>query len=233
MKLVTDVMKDQFHHMKSDLSSEAERNLDLMKRKMVQTDENVVFRYEGNKKQYDFNSKARNAVLETKFSLETSTIEDIGDSLENVVKLIEHRNKLIKIADRSDGGWNTVQEYEKGDIAENSDDERKIRQADTRAVQKRKKFLQRREPASGSMPHTAPRFFRGPTSIAKSSDTCWKCGGYGHHRRECIVVMPPGMQPLPAGFTPPAAYPPLFPPSQWGRPATKIPEAQGGQRPRP
>jgi Txe/YoeB family toxin of Txe-Axe toxin-antitoxin module len=41
---------------------------------------------------------------------------------------------LIKIADTSTGGWATVREYEANSIADNSDDDKKIKQADSRAV---------------------------------------------------------------------------------------------------
>jgi translation initiation factor 2B subunit (eIF-2B alpha/beta/delta family) len=44
------------------------------------------------------------------------------------------RNKLIRIADTSAGDWATVREYEQNEIADNSDDEKRIRQAENRAI---------------------------------------------------------------------------------------------------
>ena len=52
------------------------------------------------------------------------------EQLENMMEKLRHRNKLIKIADRSEGGWTTVYEYEGGDVGDNSDDEKKIRRAE-------------------------------------------------------------------------------------------------------
>ena len=50
----------------------------------------------------------------------------------------KRRNKLIKIVDRSVLGWDTVAEYEADPIASDSDHEKKIRQAENRALTKQK-----------------------------------------------------------------------------------------------
>ena len=40
--------------------------------------------------------------------------------------LLHERQKLIKIADRSDRGWATVDEYVEDELAEDSDDEKRL-----------------------------------------------------------------------------------------------------------
>ena len=53
--------------------------------------------------------------------------------------LMKNRQKLIKLADSSDAGWRVVDEYVSNPLSEDSDDEKKIYKAQTRAESKLKK----------------------------------------------------------------------------------------------
>ena len=52
--------------------------------------------------------------------------------------LLHKRQKLIKLADSSEAGWDAVQEYEYQDIASDDEDDKKIRYARAAANRKRK-----------------------------------------------------------------------------------------------
>ena len=54
------------------------------------------------------------------------------------IERLKHRNKLIKIADTSNGGWNTARQYEANPIASDPNDESKIIRAENRAIRKKK-----------------------------------------------------------------------------------------------
>ena len=51
-------------------------------------------------------------------------IERAKTAIEQGKELIVTRQKLIKIADRSEFAWHTVEEYLEDELADNSDDEK-------------------------------------------------------------------------------------------------------------
>ena len=63
--------------------------------------------------------------------------DPVSTSLKAVISKLKKRNKLIKIVDSTEGGWAVVAEYEKESIGSNSDDCKRIRQAETRALKKK------------------------------------------------------------------------------------------------
>eukprot|EP00731_Ephydatia_muelleri_P035253 Em0109g8a len=86
------------------------------------------------------------------------------EDLEEGIKLLSRRQKMIKFADRSDSGWAVVEEYEDDALASNSEDERKMekaeRAAERKVAKKRKlKESKTREEAAkkgGLRPSTEP-----------------------------------------------------------------------------
>ena len=86
--------------------------------KKLKSETSLPFKFSRNNKQFEFN---------------TETLEHVAS------KAIKTRNKLIRIADKSEAGWAAVDEYLSDELASGSDDEKKIRAAEQRAFRKKEK----------------------------------------------------------------------------------------------
>uniref|UniRef100_A0A915KP09 Uncharacterized protein n=1 Tax=Romanomermis culicivorax TaxID=13658 RepID=A0A915KP09_ROMCU len=62
--------------------------------------------------------------------------------LEDIDDTILHRQKLIRIADLSEGGWKTALEYKQDELAEDGEDEHQILSAESWALKLKKSSLQ-------------------------------------------------------------------------------------------
>ena len=79
-----------------------------------------------------------------KFDSIKAALHEIPPAMEKAKSAIEEdeklMQKLIRIADSSECGWATVEEYE-DELANNSDDEKKLFQAEARAGRKLRQKL--------------------------------------------------------------------------------------------
>ena len=146
------------------------------------------------------------------------TAERAKQLLKKGSDMIRERQKLIKIADRSDQGWKTADEYEKDPVANDSDDEKRIRKAESAAEKKATKERQKRQVKSRGF-----RGFRYPTwqreqwrpgagaqppftssalqqlrllPYTRRREPCFRCGAESHWARDCPMPRagPPGPQ---------------------------------------
>ncbi|VDI76707.1 Hypothetical predicted protein [Mytilus galloprovincialis] len=163
---------------------------------------------EGNRIQYTFNEELLDTVNKlSKFIPNSNTqayrlVLDITDK-------IKSRNKKIRIADAFPAGLGTVREYEPNAMASDSEDERKIRQAETRAIRTSKeKSKSRQQPYTKNPPLQQPAESYGNPAYAQhyqrnqqqpfrgsfarrepcSIDTCHYCKQQGHWRKNCPLL---------------------------------------------
>ena len=170
----------------------------------------ISFKYKGNRVQYEHNC----SVLVKLQAARAEAENDQGDPelclarINEAVNEIEERNRHVLIADSTDGGWDTVREYVGNkEIAKNSDDEKKIRSADLRAMAKKKRKWGFRNASQYSERRTeenleAKRWgYKGtgestfnkwsnsreelPTLFSQKKGSCYGCGSWKHWKKNC------------------------------------------------
>uniref|UniRef100_A0A1X7VUB7 CCHC-type domain-containing protein n=1 Tax=Amphimedon queenslandica TaxID=400682 RepID=A0A1X7VUB7_AMPQE len=131
------------------------------------------------------------------------------------MNLVTHRQKLIKLADRSEHGWRVVKEYESDSLAENEDDEKRIVKAEkaaasAAAAKKKKVAVRPAVPNPGRMlapqqqfktnwPTRARSFSyqpAGPSSSRPFTSSrpigpCFRCSEMGHLQSSCPKLAAP------------------------------------------
>ena len=105
--------------------------------------DNYVFKRKGSEEQFKINSKTANKMKEARGFLREDpdtneqthkAVKAIGEGLD----MLQHRQKLVKLADQSENGWRTVTEYETHSLADDSEDEKRILRAESKAARKMK-----------------------------------------------------------------------------------------------
>jgi hypothetical protein len=106
--------------------------------KLQRASEAGKLKFQGNKDQFLFNSELQATVDEAANFLGLRDVDKAAEKVEGLRKSLRHRQKIIKLADKSEAGWLAVKEYEAEELASDSDDEKRIRKAQERALKKKK-----------------------------------------------------------------------------------------------
>ena len=160
-------LRDEMSALKRELAVEREAADEKLVKKL-KLEKAPVFRKKGHEKQYRHNEEVRLKLTDAKSALEEHplTVEKAKTFLEEGEKIILERQKHIKIADRSDNGWATVEEYMEDELADNSDDEKRLSRADARASKKLKLAAQK---SGRGGKRAGPRKFFSGSPVSRSS----------------------------------------------------------------
>ena len=91
------------------------------------------FKRKGNEQHFLFNQKITLKTASAVNSLKRNKIEQAREELQEGIHIITKRQKLITLADESEYGWATVNEYLDDELASDEEDARKIRKAEKSA----------------------------------------------------------------------------------------------------
>ncbi|XP_071501408.1 uncharacterized protein [Diadema antillarum] len=165
-----------------------QRKVDSTTRKSAKP-ESPSFKSEGNRQQFDHAQKVSQCVDDALHSLKDLDIEAAKERLLEASRLLAHRQKLIRLADRSSLGWATVKEYVTDDLVENSDNEKHLRKAEKAAAAKKAETAKKsrrqplfRAPRSSLPPRLMPETFRRYIPYRPDTRVCFQCGIVGHVR---------------------------------------------------
>ena len=207
LKQMSDLMAAQVLSLKRPAEDSVSIIREIKKIKTVDT--RPVFKKKSNEEQFKASEKVLDAMEEAKYNLEGGDFEAAKSAVDQGISLVKERQKLILLADKSQYGWKTVHEYLKHELAEDSDDEKKIYRAESRAARNSKRWTFQRNVSgntstvSQSQSSTTPsvqsspiptivnrgatfgqvtRAF-GPQRLAPGA--CFACGKMGHWRASC------------------------------------------------
>ena len=171
--------------------------------------ENYVFKKKGNEQQFNFNRKVIRTSSAAVKALEGGNIGKAKEELNEGISLLSNRQKIIKLTDKSEFGWATVQEYVCDDLADDEADASKIKKAEKRAAAKFKSLQEKERRTNAKFSTSAPSpnnasIFSGPSgfsfpptasyfcpqgrysgNIFRGSDLCFRCGKRGHWASSC------------------------------------------------
>ncbi|XP_073253265.1 uncharacterized protein [Porites lutea] len=97
-----------------------------------------------NQQQLDHSLQVLDKLDEASDALKHKSYEKVKAALESGTELVSKRVKAIKLADKSEFGWATVNEYLSDELASDSDDEKRIYRAERRTERKVTKEKRRR-----------------------------------------------------------------------------------------
>ena len=129
----------RLYELSTALASSTESSKSLSETKKLRREAKASrLKKKGNLKQFLFNTELLDEVKSITEDLQTQDTALANKTAKRTIKLIARRQKLIKLADKSETGWLAVDEYQSDELTEDSADEKRIRKAQDKAV--RRKF---------------------------------------------------------------------------------------------
>ena len=125
--------------MKEQISEENELSHRRISKK-INLNKELQFKSPGNRKKFFFNENLIHNLEEAQRAVKTEKYDRAKSVIRESLADLKKQNKLVLIADKSIAGWDAANEYGPDSVASDSEDEKRIRCAEQRALSKRKYF---------------------------------------------------------------------------------------------
>ena len=151
---VTQVIEDRLGGFAKRFSGENSSTVEQAVKKARR--ESYTCRRKGNQQQLDHAVPVLDKFDETSDALKAKSYNKVKAPLDSGTEVVSKRIKVIKMADKSDFGWSTVNKYLSDELASNSDDKKRMYRAERRAERKTKerrrrfRLVDRKESASSA-----------------------------------------------------------------------------------
>ena len=154
----------RFAAFKRDLDEKEAATQSQLKKLKTETKASSSFNFKGNKVQYEFNSSLLDVIDGVVDNISRGNLSAANSELERVKSLIAKRNKLVRFANKSPTGWTAVEEYESDELADDSEDEKKLRSAERRALVKIREKKRKHASNRSNSTATHPKPSEGPST---------------------------------------------------------------------
>ena len=135
LEKLSSIIDNKLDSMKRQL--EESSNTQMSELKKIRLTEPRTFKKKGQEQQFKHNQQVKSVVSEAKDAVNSGKQDACIAKLNKGIELIDRRQKLILIADKSEYGWKTVGEYLDNELADNDQDAKKMKKAEKEAQRKR------------------------------------------------------------------------------------------------
>ena len=153
-----------FSAFKRDLDEKEAATQSQLKKLKTETKASSSFNFKGNKVQYEFDSSLLEVIDGVVDKISRGNLSAANSELERVKSLIAKRYKLVRFADKSPAGWTAIEEYESDELADDSEDEKKLRSAERRALVKIREKKRKHASNCSNSTATHPKPIEGPST---------------------------------------------------------------------
>ena len=144
--------------------------------------ESYTCKRKGNQQQLDHELEVLDKFDAAASALKNKSYDKVKTVLEEGTGIVSKRIKAIKLADKSEFGWQTVNEYLSDELASDSEDEKRMYRAERRAERKIKDRQTRpftrgsSQPTASNVSSNSQRHFAGDHAVRKDSNTPRRLG---------------------------------------------------------